>query len=414
MSVLQEYTQRFSALSFARYLLLFELVAIMFSPPLAVLAELLLYVAFVSSSELRTRLRLTLSQPLMIMSIGFGLVLVAGVFYSIETFSVSGRFLWGWRKLLMVMMALAVFDELVWKQRSAWLLVLVVTICGIASYATFFTDVGVYKYPPGIILRNHAAQGMFFSVAAFVAVMLLMFNVYESSIRRYTMLVSSLILVTNVIVITPGRSGYLAFLVLLAVAVFHLFKGWKKWLLIVAVPALAISLLMVSPVANQRINQAIDEALSYKSSEVYNSLGARMVMLENTKHMVLERPIFGFGTGGFERAYSKQIDDETGWRKFSTGDPHNQFLKIIVEHGVVGLIVFIGFIASFFMQKVDGPWKMIGGGVLLAWCATSLFSSHFSTFSEGRFILLWMGMMGAMSLQMASKVDGSPDKVSKP
>lgn len=386
----------------------------MFSPPLAVLAELLLYVAFVSSSELRTRLRLTLSQPLMIMSIGFGLVLVAGVFYSIETFSVSGRFLWGWRKLLMVMMALAVFDELVWKQRSAWLLVLVVTICGIASYATFFTDVGVYKYPPGIILRNHAAQGMFFSVAAFVAVMLLMFNVYESSIRRYTMLVSSLILVTNVIVITPGRSGYLAFLVLLAVAVFHLFKGWKKWLLIVAVPALAISLLMVSPVANQRINQAIDEALSYKSSEVYNSLGARMVMLENTKHMVLERPIFGFGTGGFERAYSKQIDDETGWRKFSTGDPHNQFLKIIVEHGVVGLIVFIGFIASFFMQKVDGPWKMIGGGVLLAWCATSLFSSHFSTFSEGRFILLWMGMMGAMSLQMASKVDGSPDKVSKP
>ncbi|MCU7812228.1 MAG: hypothetical protein KZQ77_13465, partial [Candidatus Thiodiazotropha sp. (ex Notomyrtea botanica)] len=136
MSVLQEYTQRFSALSFARYLLLFELVAIMFSPPFAVLAELLLFLTFIFSSELRMRLKLILSQPLMIMSIGFCFVLVAGVFYSVESFSISGRFLWGWRKLLMVIMALAVFDEVVWKERSAWLLVLIVTICGVASYVT--------------------------------------------------------------------------------------------------------------------------------------------------------------------------------------------------------------------------------------------------------------------------------------
>ena len=32
-------------------------------------------------------------------------------------------------------------------------------------------------------------------------------------------------------------------------------------------------------------------------------------------------------------------------------------------------------------------------GVLLAWCGTSLFSSHFSTFTEGRFIYLWLGVL---------------------
>jgi hypothetical protein len=35
----------------------------------------------------------------------------------------------------------------------------------------------------------------------------------------------------------------------------------------------------------------------------------------------------------------------------------------------------------------------LGIGVLLAWCATSLFSSHFSTFTEGRFIYIWLGIM---------------------
>lgn len=375
----------------------------MFSPPLAVLAELMLYLAFMFSRDLRMRLTFILRQPLMVMAICFGLVLAVGVLYSVETFSVSGRFLWGWRKLLLVVMALAIFDDESWKKRSAWLFVLVVTMCAIASYASHFIGMGVYKYSPGIIIQNHAAQGMFFSAAAFVALMLLMFNIISVPVRRTILVISALVLASNVIFITPGRSGYLVLLVLLAVAVLSLVEGWKKWLLFVAVPMMAVSLLMISPVANQRIHQAIDEVVNYNSAPEITSLGVRMVMLENTKDMVLEKPLFGFGTGGFEKGYKNQIDDEIGWRRISTGDPHNQFLKIVAEHGVIGLLIFLGFIASFFMQKIDEPWKVIGGGVLLAWCATSLFSSHFSTFSEGRFILLWMGMMGAMSLQLTSK-----------
>jgi hypothetical protein len=34
----------------------------------------------------------------------------------------------------------------------------------------------------------------------------------------------------------------------------------------------------------------------------------------------------------------------------------------------------------------------LGLSVLAAWCVTSLFSSHFSTFAEGRFIWLWLGV----------------------
>jgi O-antigen ligase len=75
-----------------------------------------------------------------------------------------------------------------------------------------------------------------------------------------------------------------------------------------------------------------------------------------------------------------------------THDPHNQFLKIAAEHGLLGLAVFLALLAAAFRQRgAPPPYRLLGLGVLAAWCATSLFNSHFSTFAEGRFIWLWLG-----------------------
>ena len=66
------------------------------------------------------------------------------------------------------------------------------------------------------------------------------------------------------------------------------------------------------------------------------------------------------------------------------------------ELGLLGLLVFLGFVGSFFWQGVAGADRILGLGVLLAWCATSLFSGHFSTAGEGRFLMLWCGAQFAL------------------
>jgi hypothetical protein len=68
-------------------------------------------------------------------------------------------------------------------------------------------------------------------------------------------------------------------------------------------------------------------------------------------------------------------------------------MKIIAEQGLVGLLVFLGFLAAALRQRCSAPYRLMGLGVLAAWCVTSLFSSHFSTFAEGRVIALWLGAM---------------------
>ncbi|MGD9310516.1 MAG: O-antigen ligase family protein, partial [Desulfosarcina sp.] len=94
--------------------------------------------------------------------------------------------------------------------------------------------------------------------------------------------------------------------------------------------------------------------------------------------------------------YRPQVAGQTGWKAEVVDDCHNQYLRIAVEHGVVGLLVFFAFIVACFTQVVPHTYKLLGIGTLLAWCATSFFSGHFATGLEGRLIYIWLGSMLAM------------------
>src|SRR5262249_6299661 len=73
--------------------------------------------------------------------------------------------------------------------------------------------------------------------------------------------------------------------------------------------------------------------------------------------------------------------------------PHNQFLKILGEQGLIGLAAFLFFIYRALTCRSPSPYREIAAAVLIAWCMTSLANSHFSTFVEGRFIFFWLGAM---------------------
>jgi O-antigen ligase len=157
---------------------------------------------------------------------------------------------------------------------------------------------------------------------------------------------------------------------------------------------LSSTLLLTSPLVVERIELGVKEMQHVDPASIESSsMGMRMVLWKHTIELIQDRPLLGFGTGGFEEAYGQKIKDNPDWEKNIMHDPHNQFLKIWVEMGMLGLIVFLSMLASSLFQKSSKMYFHLGIGVLLAWCATSLFSSHFSTFTEGRFIYIWLGIM---------------------
>lgn len=390
----------FNTVSIGRWLIVLLMTAILFSPPLANLFELSLFLMFICSGTLRRRLGLVLSQPIVVATLAFYLMLFLATTYSIATWSESLGACWGWRKILLLPIAAALFDDESWKYRIALIFIGITSTCATLSLATNFFGIGLYKYPIGIIIRNHATQGIMFSVAAFTAAILLILNANKFSlVQKWLLAFSIAILTCNVIYITPGRSGYLALIVLgITLAYSHIHS--KKKFAIPALIILAIPLLLLSsPTVRQRVTQGFNEAVAFENKPGdkggSTSIGLRMSLWSNTIVLIREHPALGYGTGSFQIAYKNIVLEKNDWEKQMIHDPHNQFLKITAEHGVIGLIIFLSIILAAFRQKPTFIFYSLGAGVLLAWCGNSLFSSHFSTFSEGRFIFIWCGVMFA-------------------
>ncbi|TAL54097.1 O-antigen ligase family protein [Pandoraea sp.] len=396
------------AVTTARGLLIAQLVFLMFSPPLTNIAEGLLYLLVLLSPTLRQRVKAALRQP-MVMGLGlFAAFLIIGMFYGNAPRAEAWSMLTGWRRLLMLPIACAVFDDEQSKRRLLMTFIAVAVACAVVSFALFFAHRPIYHYELGITVRNHATQGLLFSVAAFAAAILLRAELRAGVASRRgvqaALLASVFLLVVNTVFVTSGRSGYLALMVLFAVYLLTLpglggrMLAPRRLVLVAVGVAVATAALFMSPIARERIDQGFHEADTYQDASHLTSIGIRIVFLKHTLAIIRANPWFGVGTGGFRVAYQQQVAGKQGWEAVGTNDPHNQFLKIAAEQGLLGLAAFLTFLASAFRQRVDSTFRTLGLGVLCAWCASSLFSSHFSTFSEGRFIFIWLGVTLALPL----------------
>ena len=399
----------FNSVAFARWLVILLLVALLFSPPLANLFELTLFGMFISLNVLHKRLLLAIKQPIVIATLLFYLMIFLSTTYSIASWGESLSTCWGWRKLLLLPIAVALFDDKSWKYRLTFTFIKVTTACAFLSFITSSLSIALYRYPIGIIIRNHATQGIMFSVAAFSAgILLILESANLSQLQKWALSTSIVILITNVVYITPGRSGYLA-LVVLAISLVCTYIYASKKILIPALILLMVPLLLLSsPTVRQRVMQGANEAASYQSNAEATSMGIRMLLWKNTIELIHERPLFGYGTGSFQQAYKTKVLNKPDWEHNITHDPHNQYLKVTAEHGAIGLLVFLGLILSAFWQRPSLTFYSLGIGIMLVWCGNSLFSSHFSTFSEGRFIFLWCGVMLAKETLLT---EGSKPKI---
>ena len=100
---------RQNSLACARWLIVAIMVALLFSPPLTNLAELALVLCLAASGELRRRLVRAAGQPMGIATLALAALIVIGAGYSIGSPERTWSMLTGWRKLLLLPIAAALF-----------------------------------------------------------------------------------------------------------------------------------------------------------------------------------------------------------------------------------------------------------------------------------------------------------------
>jgi hypothetical protein len=191
-----------------------------------------------------------------------------------------------------------------------------------------------------------------------------------------------------------GRSGFLAFAVAALTVVIVSLRGRRRLAALAVLPLVIALLFAASPRLQERFVLGAQELRNVAQLPEYSSMGIRVVIWQTTLELIEARPVLGYGLGGYAPAYATRIGQKysEGWRAIVTVDPHNQYLYVWAEAGVLGLLAFFGFLLALLRQRPPTPLGAIGVGLLLGWCATSLFSSHFQAFNESHLIAMFVGV----------------------
>ena len=110
--------------------------------------------------------------------------------------------------------------------------------------------------------------------------------------------------------------------------------------------------------------------------------GGRLMIWGITARMIADHPLTGVGAGNFTvRLHEYFADDDLDFSNVHTNwlQPHNDFLWVFVEKGVLGIVLFVGcFVAAFFsigvILRSDAPtedrWLALAAGTGLVSYAT--------------------------------------------
>ncbi len=145
--------------------------------------------------------------------------------------------------------------------------------------------------------------------------------------------------VANIMLMVEGATGYILLITL------GLLFGWQRARfrgIAVAVGSAICVIVLLSLIPGSfqtRVKEIIQELRHERADRpASTSTGFRLEFYRNTLDLIKERPVFGYGTGGFPAAYAELVKN-TG-QKLSR-NPHNEFMLITVQTGVVGLAAFL-------------------------------------------------------------------------
>lgn len=196
-----------------------------------------------------------------------------------------------------------------------------------------------------IFLRNQnelypIATGIPYSIfLAFVSFIVLN-QILDSKDGRYTKFGVLSLLIYVLFFINLERTGMLVFFALLILVCWQRMQGKSLIAGIIAVMLFSLAIYVVSPIVHQRINQAIQEAAAYDSTQrSRTSIGIRLAMAHYSVALIKQNFWFGKGTGGYSTAKERIFLDPS--LQNGSINPENSYLRTALQLGIIGLAAFL-------------------------------------------------------------------------
>ncbi|MBL6663027.1 MAG: O-antigen ligase family protein [Flavobacteriales bacterium] len=235
-----------------------------------------------------------------------------------------------------------------------------------------------WHYPAFMTYTDH---NVFLAFSLLVTFFILFNNYSNKKLRIVLIFISTLYLLS--LYTENGRSGQLAFILIFLS--FSLLAFWyKKRVLIfsvIAILAINTSAYFLSPHFKKRIDSIRIELTQLEKNKV-NSINTRYYLYKYSYEKIKEKPVLGYGTGSFVKEFSSISEHATKTLAGVHKTPHNNYLFIWFELGLIGLVVFLSIF--FFQLKAyqslnQGYFRMIFPAIFLVIMLTDTYFQNHNT-----------------------------------
>ncbi len=347
----------------------------------------LLSCQFFSLTELLKQNPIALSALLII---GY---LLVGVMYSSASFRESINIWLKYREFLLVIILIPFLSNNRYRQwaLTAFIIGSIITLA--VSYAIEFNFIKKTTYSASA--KSSITHSIFVAYFAFFCAQ----QAYQKIIP-YELFWIFLLLVSlhNLYFVTFGRTGQLIALLLALLFSFQHFNK-QKILLFILASVISIVLFVNYSESGHRIVEGITNTKNYdiNNPETTSSMGRRLTYWKHALSLIKKRPWFGYGTGSFAKEYARI----SSANEHQTKNPHSTYLLITAQVGIVGLLLYLGFLFSLYWRQQILPdhQKCLAQGVLLTIATSSIFNSPILDHTEGH----WFACLVAIFFNLPKK-----------
>ena len=227
---------------------------------------------------------------------------------------------------------------------------------------------------------------------------------------RYALLIIGLLALIAEIFLNSSRTGYVMEFVVLALLLLQARKLSIFIGLIMAIVLLFGAAYYFSPIFKNRINVATDDFSSYTKGESNTtSVGLRLNWYQTSAEILLQNPsrlIFGYGSGSYRtvsKDYYAQLQDKNpNFEYQSFPNPHNQYILLLFENGILGLCWLFAFlyIVWHYGKSLPYLWRCTIWVTLIGMTVNMLFNAALMDFSPS---IVFISVIAFLSSHPARK-----------
>ncbi|MFN3629516.1 MAG: O-antigen ligase family protein [Casimicrobiaceae bacterium] len=358
--------------------------------------------------------------PFALASLGLWLLILTGALWSSSPWGESWRNIEKYARLLLVPIVISLIVDERWRRRAllAWMVAMLLTLA--LSYLHAFWAFPLARATRDgalgdhYIFKHHITQNVMMSVFAVAAL--------AEAVRRWVRqpdlawwrepvalawFALALLAAFNVLVLVQGRTGYVTLFANMGVAALILLRLKRAKLLapvlLIVLAASAVS----SEALRERTREAVAEASAAREGASLTSIGRRAEFIERSWALIRERPLLGWGTGAYAEQFCR-VARSPEWCAVGYYNPHNQFVFIGVQLGLVGLAALLIWLVAALasLWRLEPTERLVGLALVVSFVIHAMLDSPLYIATES----VWYPLHLALASALAWRSDRTGDQ----